>query len=193
MTADLLHSAITLPVIDAQISLVPASDRFIPIILEAVANIGSFDGLGVDVDAVSSHLSGRVDIVFSAIESIFSRAAASGAHIVLPILAAARPGESLEARAAPAVAPTGLATATQFSLLGLDADRQAELLAEATRLLAARQASLKPKTLAIRADGDAGLIFSAYADILTMASLKDMRATLSITAVANIPAAEAYA
>ncbi|NTG04883.1 hypothetical protein G6L08_34285 [Agrobacterium rhizogenes] len=185
------------PVVDAQISLVPASDRFIPIILDAVAEIGAIEGLDVASDAISSHLAGRADIVFSAIETILRRAADSGAHLVLTVLAAARADGRLSPEAGEdafqAVAPSDVAIATQFALLGGSRQEQSMLLRETIGVFTKQGMALTQKALVTRADGDAATLFSAYAGILTLASRQGARTTLAITAVANIPSAEAFA
>lgn len=190
-----------LPIVDVQFSLVPASDRFIPIILDAVSDISGIEGLSVATDAVSSHLSGRADIVFGAIADVFRKAALSGAHIVLPFHAAVSPGAGHPAArtgSTPAdwffpPAASSVAAATQFALSQTDGTSGSEAHGDTADFLQWLGLSVRPKALVARVDGDAASIFAAYAAILAWRSDVAGTAVLTGTAVANIPNAEAFA
>lgn len=69
----------------ARFSLYPMSDRFVPVILHAVDGLRE-TGLEVETDDVSTFLGGSQPVVFGALRRAFSRAAASGEHVVMNVL-----------------------------------------------------------------------------------------------------------
>lgn len=188
------------PTIDVQFSLVPASDRFIPIILDAVSEIGNVAGLAVSTDAVSSHLSGSAGIVFGAIAEIFLRAIGSGAHIVLPFHAAVAAGgraddgpvETVPSDYFRAPENVGVPAATQFALLSGSSEAGTALQAKAVEFLAALGLSVSRKALVTRIDGDAATILAAYSAILAWLGDIGSGGILTGTVVGNIPDAEAF-
>ena len=73
------------PFFGARFSLYPMTDRFIPIILQAIEGLGD-SGLAVESDDVSTFLGGHPDAVFAALERSLARAASSGEHVVMTVL-----------------------------------------------------------------------------------------------------------
>jgi energy-coupling factor transport system substrate-specific component len=91
----------------ARFSLYPMTDRFVPVILDAIRDLPE-RGLDVETDDVSTFLGGHPDAVFDALEQTFARAAGSGAHVVMTIqLSRGCPGEEVcdPAAAGPLPAP----------------------------------------------------------------------------------------
>ncbi len=189
-----------------QFSLVPASDRFIPIILHAVEPFAATEGLAVSTDSVSSHLSGRPDIVFGALTGALVRAAGSGAHVVAFILASRggpggpdpsvpdRPGPDVVQGAVQGFAPpaaSGVQVAAQVSFLPLAVAEYAETTGQIVAFLEAVGLRTTPKAMVVRIDGDAALIGHALSTILTHVGDASAHVVLSATLVANVPAHEA--
>ena len=69
----------------ARFSLYPMTDRFVPVILDAIEGLRD-GGLDVETDDVSTFLGGPQDAVFGALRRAFTRAAASGEHVVMTVL-----------------------------------------------------------------------------------------------------------
>ncbi len=69
----------------ARFSLYPMTDRYVPVILHAIAGLDK-TGLEVETDDVSTFLGGDQATVFAAQERAFTRAAQGGDHIVMTVL-----------------------------------------------------------------------------------------------------------
>ena len=69
----------------ARFSLYPMTDRFVPVILDAIEGLRD-GGLEVETDDVSTFLGGPRDAVFGALGRAFARAAGSGEHMVMNVL-----------------------------------------------------------------------------------------------------------
>ena len=121
----------TLPFFGARFSLYPMSDRYVPIILDAIAGIRE-RGLEVETDDVSTFIGGDRDRVFGELARVFAAAARTGEHVVMTVLLShGCPGETYcestgEIRV-PAEANTqgdksGVAVAAQWSLYPLGSD-----------------------------------------------------------------------
>lgn len=173
--------------VSAHFSLVPASDRFVPIILDAVAGLAR-PGLAVETDAVTTLLSGSARTVLTALTDTFVRAAASGEHLVLPLIAA-RPGVVAgEASGVPAfVAPaeTGVRASATVALVGSAVPTPAAVLGFLEGIGLAPRA----RGFALRLDGDVGVILAAGFHLLGHAP----GAALQATVPATPPPAEAFA
>ena len=194
----------------AHFSLVPASDRFVPIILDAVAGLGEIEGLKVSTDSISSHLAGRAEIVFGALTTTFVRAAASGAHIVQTVLASRGcpgwegtfvPISSHEAGADPVPAavvrfgnpaPSGVQVAAQFALLPLAASAYIETIAKTLVFLQVVGLRTTSKDFGTRIDGDAAHVLAAFSTILTHFGHPAGHVVLQATLVANSPSEDAF-
>ena len=84
----------TQPFFGARISLYPMTDRYVPVILGAVAGLRD-SGLEVETDDVSTFLGGDRDRVFAELEKVFGSAARTGEHVVMTItLSHGCPGET---------------------------------------------------------------------------------------------------
>lgn len=79
----------------ARFSLYPMTDRYVPVILSAVAGLAG-SGLEVETDEVSTFIRGDRNAVWSALEEAFAHAARSGEHVVMTTLIShGCPGEEL--------------------------------------------------------------------------------------------------
>ncbi len=83
-----------LPFFGARFSLYPMSDRYVPIILGAIAGIRE-DGLEVETDDVSTFVGGDRNAIWNTLERVFAKAAATGEHVVMTALVShGCPGET---------------------------------------------------------------------------------------------------
>lgn len=83
-----------LPFFGARFSLYPMSDRYVPIILDAIGGIRE-RGLEVETDDVSTFIGGDRNAIWSTLEDVFARAARSGEHVVMTVLVShGCPGET---------------------------------------------------------------------------------------------------
>jgi uncharacterized protein YqgV (UPF0045/DUF77 family) len=122
----------TPPFFGARISLYPMSDRYVPIILDAIKGLDG-SGLEIETDEVSTFLGGDRDRVFAQIERIFASAARTGEHVVMTVLLShGCPGETYceatgEVRtprpAATRAAKSGVDVSCQWSLYPLGSER----------------------------------------------------------------------
>lgn len=69
----------------ARFSLYPMTDRYVPVILGAIAGLRE-SGLQVETDDVSTFLGGQRDPVFAALERVFAKAVRTGEHVVMTAL-----------------------------------------------------------------------------------------------------------
>lgn len=69
----------------ARFALYPMTDRYVPIILEAIVDLRDA-GLEVETDAVSTFLGGDRGAVFRQLERAFASAARTGEHVVMTVL-----------------------------------------------------------------------------------------------------------
>jgi uncharacterized protein YqgV (UPF0045/DUF77 family) len=180
-----------------QFSLVPASDAFVPIILDAVKEIGSIKGLAIETDAVSSTLKGGRVAVLAALTETFVKASGSGAHIVQPVLAASgRPSSVaptvLDLSGFYAPPPSGIATSAQFLLLPANQDTRSAVDAESQRFLESLGLATRAKALVTRVDGDAALVLAALLWLLARTGSAAGETVLQATLVSNSPTAEAF-
>lgn len=171
--------------VTGQFSLVPASDRFIPIILGAVNGISDIEGLSVSTDAVSSQLDGSATAVTKALTQSFVRAAESGVHVVQPVLLAGQDKTTGSVDLSGFVPPAAskIKAFSQFALFGGAASDQA------VAFLTSLGLALSPKALVTRVDGDAALVIAAL--VFLVARLNGV--TLQATLVANLPSEEQFA
>ena len=70
------------PFFGARFSLYPMTDRFVPVILDAIQGLRE-TGLDVETDDVSTFLGGPPERVFPTLQRAFARAARSGEHVVM--------------------------------------------------------------------------------------------------------------
>ena len=88
-----VQSCVGLAMIGVRFSLYPMRDDFVPLILGAVKDLDRL-GVQVEVDDVSTCLLGEEPNLFEGVRVAFSRAACSGAHVVLSAtFSAGCPGE----------------------------------------------------------------------------------------------------
>jgi uncharacterized protein YqgV (UPF0045/DUF77 family) len=121
----------TPPLFGARISLYPMTDRYVPIIQNAIKGLDE-TGLEVETDDMSTFIGGDRDQVFAQLERVFAAAALTGEHVVMTVLLShGCPGETYceatgEVRpprtAPPARSRSGVIVTCQWSLypLGID-------------------------------------------------------------------------
>ena len=73
------------PFFGVRFSLYPMSDRYVPLILDAVRGLGS-GGLEVETDEVSTFIGGDRDAVFARLEDAFAAIARTGTHVAMTAL-----------------------------------------------------------------------------------------------------------
>jgi len=84
----------TTPFFGARFSLYPMSDRYVPLILGAIGDLGT-SGLEIETDDVSTFLGGDRDAVFAHLEHAFRGVAKTGTHVVMTVLVShGCPGET---------------------------------------------------------------------------------------------------
>lgn len=165
--------------ITAEITLVPARDRFVPIILDAVQALKDRPALHVIGDHVASRVTGPGAEILAALSDLFARAAASGAHVVF--------FADLQANGAP---------------LGLDLPASGH--AVISRLALAQEEPVlidvlvpfglqpEPGAPSHKLDGDIATIFTAASRALDAALAQGLRPRLRLTLTANLPGPEDY-
>src|SRR5438128_700754 len=73
------------PFFGARFSLYPMTERYVPIILEAINGLQE-TGLEVETDDVSTFLGGDRNRVFAELARVFAAAARTGEHVVMTVL-----------------------------------------------------------------------------------------------------------
>src|SRR2546425_7544564 len=116
------------PFFGARFSLYPMTDRYVPVILDAIKGLKD-TGLEVETDDVSTFLGGDRDRVFGEVERVFACAARTGEHVVMTLLLShGCPGETYcestgerraPGRSARPGGKTGVTTSCQWSLYPL--------------------------------------------------------------------------
>ena len=116
------------PFFGARFSLYPMTDRYVPVILDAIKGLRE-TGLEVETDDVSTFIGGDRDRVFGELERVFAAAARSGEHVVMTVLLShGCPGETYCEATGEVVAPrtaagsrgtTGIEVSCQWSLYPL--------------------------------------------------------------------------
>ena len=116
-----------LPFFGARFSIYPMTDRYVPVILEAIQGL-HHRGLEIETDDVSTFLGGDRNAVWSSLEEAFAKAARTGEHVVMSALISfGCPGEAYcepDPRTGTADAPVvragaGVQAACQWSLYPL--------------------------------------------------------------------------
>src|SRR5947209_4665347 len=116
------------PFFGARFSLYPMTDRYIPVILDAIKGLRD-TGLEVETDDVSTFIGGDRDRVFGELTRVFAAAARTGEHVVMTILLShGCPGETycestgeirVPAQTTAGKAQSGVAVSAQWSLYPL--------------------------------------------------------------------------
>lgn len=73
------------PFFGARFSLFPMSDRYVPLILDAIGDLRT-SGLEIETDDVSTFVGGDRDAVFKHIEHAFAAVARTGTHVTMTLL-----------------------------------------------------------------------------------------------------------
>jgi energy-coupling factor transport system substrate-specific component len=172
------------PFFGARISLYPMTDRYVPIILDAVRGLDA-TGLEVETDDVSTFIGGDRDRVFAQLERIFAAAARTGEHVVMTVLLShGCPGETYcettgevrtPAPAAASARTSGVAVSAQWSLYPLgsegymdviyreiDRTKNAGVFAKGAHFVSALHGDLADVLGAIRTSFDAACADTAH-------------------------------
>lgn len=116
-----------LPFFGARFSLYPMTDRYVPVILDAVTELRG-RGLEIETDDVSTFVGGDRNAIWATLEGAFARAARTGVHVVMTVLVShGCPGETYcepdlltgTARADATDAGRGVPVSCQWSLYPL--------------------------------------------------------------------------
>lgn len=116
-----------LPFFGARFSIYPMTDRYVPVIVEAIRGLGHH-GLEVETDDVSTFLGGDRNAIWTSLEDAFATAARTGEHVVMSAqVSHGCPGETYcepDPRTGTADAPivrpgAGVPVACQWSLYPL--------------------------------------------------------------------------
>jgi energy-coupling factor transport system substrate-specific component len=109
------------PFFGARISLYPMTDRYVPIILDAVRGLDA-TGLEVETDDLSTFIGGDRDRVFAQLERIFAAAARTGEHVVMTVLLShGCPGETYCETTGEVRTPAPAATSARKSAVAVSA------------------------------------------------------------------------
>ena len=165
------------PFFGARFSLYPMTDRYVPVILDAIEGLGD-TGLEVETDDVSTFIGGDRDRVFGELTRVFAAAARTGEHVVMTVLLShGCPGETycestgqirVPAQAAGEGAKSGVAVSAQWSLYPMGSDgymdviyreidrtRRAGVFAKGAHFVSGLRGDLTDVLGAIRASFDA--------------------------------------
>lgn len=200
----------------AQFTLVPATDRYVSVILDAVAAARDLPDVRLETDDLSTLAVGTLEGVTAALRTIFVAAAGTGEHVVASLLLSRGcPGEPDEGTCASAgldaavpaatVAPDALAEGalTRFTpgpRSGVHAAAQLALLpmgdaAYMDRILACiaflKRSGLetRPRHFVTRIDGDAGAVFAAIATAFATFAPREAHVVVPAIVSANSPSA----
>lgn len=165
------------PFFGARFSLHPMTDRYVPVILDAIKGLRD-TGLEVETDDVSTFIGGDRNRVFAQLERVFAAAAKTGEHVAMTVLLShGCPGETYCEATGEARAPTragatggksGVTVSAQWSLYPLgsegymdviyreiDRTKQAGVFARGAHFVSALRGDLADVLGAIRASFDA--------------------------------------
>ncbi len=125
------------PFFGARFSLYPMTDRYVPVILDAIAGLRD-TGLEVETDDVSTFIGGDRERVFGELERVFAAAARSGEHVVMTLLLShGCPGETFceatgevqaPGSARPSERKSGVVVSAQWSLYPLGVPRYMDVI-----------------------------------------------------------------
>lgn len=159
-----------------QFSLYPMTDRFVEVILDAVADLREQQDLRVKTDDLSTLVVGPPRRVFQVVEESFCRAARAAGHVVLsvtfsrgcpgepddPICHPAAADPAAEATVTPATVTTvGIPVAAQFSLYPMGISHYMDVIYEEIEGAKLDGVCVRPKNFCTRLDGDARQVFAA--------------------------------
>ncbi|AHF85932.1 hypothetical protein RLEG3_30745 [Rhizobium leguminosarum bv. trifolii WSM1689] len=195
----------------AQVSLLPMSDNFVGIILDAVKALDPYrDRLRIETDDISTLLVGPPDILFAAMHDLFVAATKTGEHCVLSAaVSRGCPGEPDDAicgvnpslgQAEPLVeritaalaaveitAETGQPTAAQFSLYVMGTGTHMDEIYGCIDFLKRSGTFGRAKNFCTRLSGDAGAVFATIREAFFRFGDPAGHVTLDITVSANSP------
>lgn len=184
-----------LPFFGARFSIYPMTDRYVPVILEAIHGLGH-RGLEIETDDVSTFLGGDRNAIWSSLEEAFAKAARTGGHVVMSAqVSHGCPGETYcepDPRTGTAGAPmvasgAGVPVACQWSLYPLGvADYMDVIYREIDRT---KQAGVfrKGAHFVSRLDGDLSAVLAAIRRSFDEASGSAGHVVAHLTLSANSP------
>ena len=195
----------------AQVSLYPMTDRFVPVILDAVRALDPYrDTFRIETDDVSTLLVGPPERLFPAMRDLFVTAAATGVHCVLsatvsrgcpgepddaictPVAGNGTPlplGERIAlAEAAVRAAPgMGQSVAAQFSLYPLGSGHHMDEIYGCIAFLKASGVFDRSKNFCTKLRGDAGPVFATLGEAFLRFGHAEGHVALDLTVSANSP------
>ncbi|HEU0220963.1 MAG TPA: YkoF family thiamine/hydroxymethylpyrimidine-binding protein [Paracoccaceae bacterium] len=197
----------------AQISLYPMTDRFVAVILEAVASLEPWrERLRIETDELSTLIVGPPEDLVPAMRDLFVGAARTGLHVVLAAtLSRGCPGSPddpscasprVSGRALPAEERIreALARVREAPLLGQQAVAQAALYPLGTEAHMEEIAACigfldlsglmeRPKNFCTKLRGDAGPLFAGIAEAFLSFGAPEAHVTMDLKVSANSPGA----
>lgn len=199
--------------IGAQLSLYPLCDRFVDVIVGAVAALDPYrDRLRIETDDISTLMVGPPEALFPAMQDLFVAPARTGVHTILQAtVSRGCPGEpddpvcrspvldrreALDADRAIAEAlarlpeapeDTGVDTAAQIAFYPLGTPEHMADIAACIGFLRQSGAHDRPKNFCTRLRADAGRLFPVLAQAFLGFGAGDGHAVLTATISANSP------
>jgi uncharacterized protein YqgV (UPF0045/DUF77 family) len=186
-----------------QFSLYPMTDRFIDVILSAVAPLRERGDLRIETDDLSTLVVGAPQAVFDAVQACYLNAARSAGHVVLnATFSRGCPGEPDDALCTPqgpqaraqladirAVEPAGLEVAAQFAVYPLGIGGYMDVIA--TEIDEAKKAGVyaRSKHFCTRLGGDGARVFAAMSNAFERAALSAGHIVLTATVSKGSPTA----
>lgn len=162
--------------IGCQFSLYPMTDRFIAVILDAIADLKTQEDLRVETDDLSTLLVGTSDKIFTAVENCFLKASQSADHVVLNVtFSRGCPGEPDDPCCQPLIMETknikslkkqsikktsGIQVAAQFALYPFGSKKYMAVIYREIEQAKKTRVTVKPKNFCTRLDGDATNVFA---------------------------------
>lgn len=183
----------------ARFSLYPMTDRYVPVILDAIEGL-SESGLEVETDDVSTFIKGDRNTVWATLEGCFAKAARSGEHVVMTALVShGCPGEELceiDPRTGTADAPrlhpgAGIRVSCQWSLYPLGEPGYMDVIYKAIADTKDAGVFSKGRHFVSHLDGDLDRVLDTTRRAFDAACESALHVTAHITLSANSPTGRA--
>ena len=191
--------------IGCQFSLYPMTDRFVPVILDAVKVLHEKTGLRIETDDISTLLIGQPRTLFAALEACFLRASAQVEHLVLNVtFSYGCPGEPDDPLCDPEnadldhlpvsdlsqLAPSGVQIAGQFALYPLGNSEYMESIYREIALAEKGDLAVSRKHFCTRLDGDASQVFAYLLNAFERATASCKHVVITATLSKGSPTQE---
>ncbi|GAA0137886.1 HMP/thiamine ABC transporter substrate-binding protein ThiU [Paenibacillus sp. YSY-4.3] len=181
-------------IVGCRFSLFPMSDRFVPIILEALEHTDT-SKVWVQSDDVSTCVRGRHEHVFDVVKSIFLQAAKSGEHVALSAtFSVGCPGDtegdvymSEDDVRLNEGNDTSVDTAAQFALYPMGVPHYMDVIYDAVKAAEAEGTFSGGIHYASRLDGNAHQVFRSLENAFVTSSTKTSHLVMTATISCNSP------